>query len=74
MPPPAEHFDDFFREQLRQLQAEGHAPEEAADILLQAQGAILRACQRVLEFCENGEPLTDQEVPGGVEVDPGQQS
>jgi len=49
MNPSSDQSDEFLREQLRQLRAKGHAPEEAADILLQAQKAILGACQKLLD-------------------------
>jgi uncharacterized protein YoaH (UPF0181 family) len=61
MPSSTEHFDQFFREQLHQLRSKGHSSEEAADILLQAQRAILEACQKLLERTENGEPVPDNE-------------
>jgi hypothetical protein len=66
MQPSADHFDEFFQEQLRQLQANGHAPQEAADIFLQAQEAILEACQKLLET-----PVAQlEQPPGGAETDP----
>jgi hypothetical protein len=57
-------IDDFFHEQADQLQAKGHSPAEAADILLQAQKPILEACQKLLERCETGEPLADESGQG----------
>ena len=72
MNPPIDDSDQFFREQLRQLRAKGYSPDEAADILLRAQKAALEACQKLLERCENGQPLTEQERPpcgGGGDAD-----
>jgi hypothetical protein len=63
MNPPIDHSDEFFREQFRQLQAKGYSPERATESLLQAQKAVLEACQKLLERCENGEPLPEQERP-----------
>jgi hypothetical protein len=60
MNPPIDDSDQFFREQFGQLRAKGYSPDEAADILLRAQKAVLEACQKLLERCENGEPLTEQ--------------
>jgi len=63
MQPSTDHTDEFFREQLGQLQAKGYSPEKATEILLQAQKAVLLALQKLLERCENGEPLTEGERP-----------
>jgi hypothetical protein len=63
MNPPFDDSDQFFWEQFGQLRAKGYSPDEAADILLRAQKAVLEACRKVLERCENGEPLTEQERP-----------
>ena len=63
MNPPNDDSDQFFREQFGQLRAKGYSPDEAADILLRAQKAVLEACQKLLERCENGESLTERERP-----------
>ena len=63
MQPSTDHTDEFFREQVRQLQVQGHLPEAASEIVVQAMKACSEALQKLLERCENGEPLTEQERP-----------
>jgi hypothetical protein len=63
MSPSIDHSDEFFREQVDQLRAKGHSPEAAADIVAEAMKACSEALQKLLERCENGEPLTEQERP-----------
>ena len=63
MQPSTDHTDEFFREQVRQLQSKGHSPETAAEIVVEAMKACSEALRKVLERCENGEPLTEQERP-----------
>jgi hypothetical protein len=53
----SDQTDDFFREQVRQLQSKGHSPEAVAEIVVQ----VMK--QKLLEQCENGEPLADQDWP-----------
>jgi len=43
------NHDQFDNEQLRQLEANGKTPEEAAAIMLDAQRLILEACRKLLE-------------------------
>jgi hypothetical protein len=70
MQPSTDHTDDFFHEQVRQLQDQGHSPEAAAEIVAEAMKACSEACRKLLERCENGEPLTEQErLPYGREND-----
>jgi hypothetical protein len=57
----SDQTDDFFREQVRQLQAQGHSPEAVAEIVVQVMKACSEALQKLLEQCENGEPLADQD-------------
>jgi hypothetical protein len=59
----SDQTDDFFREQVRQLQAEGHSPEAGAEIVAQAMRACSEALAKLLERAENGEPLMDQDCP-----------
>jgi hypothetical protein len=63
MNPPINDSDQFFWEQFGQLRAKGCSPDEAADILLRAQKAVLEAFQKLPMRCDNGEPLTEQERP-----------
>jgi hypothetical protein len=63
MNPSNDHTDEFFQEQLRQLQAKGYSPEKATEIVVEAMKACSEACQKLLERCENGEPLTEQKRP-----------
>ena len=63
MRPSNDHTDEFFREQVRQLQSQGRSPEAAAKIVAEAMRACSEALQKLLERCENGEPLTEQERP-----------
>jgi hypothetical protein len=70
MQPSTDHTDEFFREQVRQLQSQGHSPEAAGKIVVEAMRACSEALQKLLERCENGEPLTEQErPPSGEEND-----
>jgi hypothetical protein len=55
--------DEFFREQVRQLQSKGHSPEAAAEIVVEAMRAYSQALRKLLERCENGEPLPELEGP-----------
>jgi hypothetical protein len=47
------NYDQFIDEQIRQLQAQGKTPEEAAAIVVDAQRLILKVLQKRLE--EHGE-------------------
>ena len=58
-------FDQFFQEQCDQLRAKGYAPEEAAEISLQAQEACLEAFRQALDLGENSAPPTRQERLSG---------
>jgi hypothetical protein len=65
-----EPTDYFFREQVDQLRAKGHSPEAAAEIVVEAMKACSEALRKLLERCENGEPLAEQErLPCGREND-----
>ncbi len=44
----SEH-EKFIEDQLLQLEQQGHAPMEAAEIMLQSQKAIIEACRKLLE-------------------------
>jgi hypothetical protein len=63
MQPSTDHTDVFFHEQVDQLRARGYSPEAAAEIVVEAMRACSEALQKLLERCENGEPLTEQERP-----------
>jgi hypothetical protein len=57
---PIDHSDRFFREQIDCLRSKGYSTEAAAEIVIQAEKAILDACQKLLERCKNGEPVADE--------------
>jgi hypothetical protein len=70
MQPSTDHTDEFFLEQVRQLQDQGHSPEAASEIVVQAMKACWEALQTLLERIESGEPLAEQErLPCGREND-----
>lgn len=44
----SEH-EKFIEDQVLQLEKNGHAPMEAAEIMLQSQKAIIEACRKLLQ-------------------------
>jgi hypothetical protein len=63
MQPSTDHTDEFFREQVRQLQSQGHSPEAAGKIVVEAMRACSEVLQKLLERSENGDPFTEQDRP-----------
>jgi uncharacterized protein YoaH (UPF0181 family) len=61
MNPSTDHTDEFFQEQVRQLQANGHSPEAAAQIVAEAMKTLSEGLQKLLERC------MDEEAPKGGE-------
>lgn len=59
--PPIDHSDDFLREQLRQLQAQGRTPEAAAEIVAKSMKAVSDSLGKLLERIESGESLAELE-------------
>jgi hypothetical protein len=57
MQPSTDHTDEFFWEQVRQLQPQGHSPEAAAKIVAETMRACSEALQKLLERCMDGEEL-----------------
>ncbi len=55
MQPSTDHTDEFFQEQVHQLQAKGHSPEAAAEIVAEAMKALSEGLQKLLERCMDGE-------------------
>ena len=59
MQPSPDHTDEFFLEQVRQLQTKGHSPEAAAEIVANSMSAVSDALGKLLERIETGEPIPE---------------